>query len=636
MSIIIGIDLGTTNSAVACLDGKKVDIIPNAEGQTTTPSAVAFKTKSDGSIERIVGDLAKRNAVTNPDTILSIKRKMGTDEKVSAAGKDYTPQEISAMILEKLKRDAEDYLRQPVTKAVITVPAYFDDAQRTATKDAGKIAGLEVERIINEPTAASLAYGLDRDGVEENILVYDLGGGTFDVTILKLATGVFEVISTCGDNFLGGDDFDQVLVDHLNSKFKEKTGVNLEKDLMAQQRLKEQAEVAKKSLSTLLETKIMLAFISANSEGALHMEESVTRQEFEDMTAHLLERTIEPIHKALEDSGLDKSQLNEVLLVGGMTRMPSVANLVLKELGKTPNKKINPDEVVAVGAGIQGAVLAGDIQDILLLDVIPLTLSLETFGGKAFPLIHRNSTIPFKGKRVFSTATDNQEAVDIRISQGERPMSIDNKLLGEFTLSGIPPAPKGAPQIEVTFDVNNNGILNVSAVDLKTKKQQSITISNSSALTEEEIDRFVREAESNREADELKRDNVTIKISLQEALSRLTKVAENEDLELDPDEREEIFRAKRDSQRAIDDENFELIKTKLPVIEELITKLNQKLADFASDASTTASSEDVTEEDEGEPIEGEEEFDEEDDLEDEEEETEEEFDEEDDLEEEIE
>ena len=563
MSKIIGIDLGTTNSCVAVMDGGEAKVITNPEGNRTTPSVVAFKNG-----EKIVGDAAKRQVVTNKDSVISIKRKMGTSEKVSLDGKEYSPQEISAMILQYMKSYAESYLGEPVTKAVITVPAYFNDAQRQATKDAGRIAGLEVERIINEPTAAALAFGIDKTDIEQKVLVYDLGGGTFDVSILDLSDGTFEVLSTAGDNNLGGDDFDNVIVDYMVEVFQKENGVNLRNDRMALQRMKEAAEKAKKDLSGMMQTQISLPFISAGASGPLHLEMTLTRAKFEAMTKSLVDRTIAPVRQALRDAGLTKNDIHQVLLVGGSTRIPAVQEAVRNELGKEPNKSVNPDEVVAVGACIQGGVLAGDVKDVLLLDVTPLSLGIETLGGVMTKLIDRNTTIPTSKSQVFSTAADNQPAVDIHVLQGERPMARDNKTLGMFKLDGIAPAPRGIPQIEVTFDIDVNGIVHVSAKDKGTGKSQSITIQNNSGLSEEEIERMVREAEEHKAEDEKRKEEVELKNKAEQFIHQIDSTLKEQNANIDDNQKAEVQKLRDELQKAVDENDFDTLRTKLEALEQ--------------------------------------------------------------------
>lgn len=560
---IIGIDLGTTNSCVAVLENGEVKVITNPEGNRTTPSVVAFKNG-----EKIVGDAAKRQVVTNKESVISIKRKMGTTQTVTLEGKSYTPQQISAMILQYMKTYAEAYLGEPVTRAVITVPAYFNDAQRQATKDAGKIAGLDVERIINEPTAAALAFGIDKTDKEQKVLVFDLGGGTFDVSILELADGTFEVLATAGDNVLGGDDWDNVVVDWLVSNFKKDNGIDLKSDKMAMQRLKEAAEKAKKDLSGMVSTQISLPFISAGANGPLHIETTLTRANFENMTRHLLERCVHPVRQALKDSGLTKNDIHQILLVGGSTRMPAVQELVRQELGKEGNKSVNPDEVVAIGAAIQGAVIAGDVKDVLLLDVTPLSLGIETLGGVSTVLIPRNTTIPTSKSQVFSTAADNQPAVDIHVLQGERPMAKDNKTLGLFKLDGIAPAMRGIPQIEVTFDIDVNGIVHVSALDKGTNKKQSITISGSGGLSDDEINRMIKEAEEHAAEDARLKEEAELKNKAEQFIHQINQTLDNKDAKIDDAQRAEVTKLKDELETALKENNLDLLRSKLDELEK--------------------------------------------------------------------
>ena len=597
MGKIIGIDLGTTNSCVSVLENNEAKVIANPEGNRTTPSVVSFK---NGEI--VVGDAAKRQAVTNPDTVMSIKRHMGTDYKANVNGKSYTPQEISAMILQNLKATAEAYLGEKVTQAVITVPAYFNDAQRQATKDAGKIAGLEVERIINEPTAAALAFGLDKTDIEQKVLVYDLGGGTFDVSILDLADGTFEVLATNGNNHLGGDDFDKKIMDYMVAEFKKEQGVDLSGDKMAMQRIKDAAEKAKKDLSGVMQTQISLPFISQVNNNPVHLDLTLTRAKFDEITRDLVEATEIPVRKALSDAGMQPNEIDQVLLVGGSTRIPAVQDSVKRLLGKEPNKSVNPDEVVSMGAAIQGGVIAGDVKDVLLLDVTPLSLGIETMGGVMTVLIERNTTIPTTKSQVFSTAADNQPAVDINVLQGERSMARDNKQLGLFKLDGIEPAPRGVPQIEVTFSIDVNGIVNVKAKDLKTQKEQSIVIQNSTGLSDEEIDRMVKEAEANKAEDEKKRKDIETRNKAEQMINEIDKALAQQGDKIDANQKAQAEQLKTELKTALDNNDMATLEAKMSELEQMAQQMasyayQQQANPGANNGGTAGNNDDVVDAD---------------------------------------
>ncbi len=592
MAKTIGIDLGTTNSVVAVMEGGKPTVIANAEGSRTTPSIVGFSKTG----ERLVGQLAKRQAILNPDkTVISIKRHMGDDYKIDIDGKNYTPQEISAMILRKLADDASAYLGEKVTSAVITVPAYFNDAQRQATKDAGKIAGLDVLRIVNEPTAAALAYGLEKEK-SEKVLVFDLGGGTFDVSILEIGDGVHEVLSTSGDTRLGGDDFDQKVMDWICEEFKKQEGIDLRSDKQAMQRVKEAAEKAKCELSSVVETNINLPFITADANGPKHLDLSLTRAKFEDLSYELLERCKKPVEQAIKDAGISKSEIDEVVLVGGSTRIPAVQQLVKEYTGKEPNQSVNPDEVVAVGAAVQAGVLAGEVKDIVLLDVTPLTLGIETLGGVMTALVPRNTTIPVSKSQVFSTAENNQTAVDIHVLQGERPMATDNKSLGMFRLDGIPPAMRGLPQIEVTFDIDANGIVNVSAKDKATNKEQKITITNSSNLSDQDIDKMVKEAEANAAEDKKKKEDAEVKNNASGLIGSADRIVKDFEGKIDPADESKLKEQKEALQKALDEnKSTDELKKLSDELQQTMFSISQKAYEQVQKEGETAQSSDAGE-----------------------------------------